>query len=181
MTPRTGTVHDLRRRMLFVGGLLVAAALFVLAVRAYRLTHEHRVFYLLSLPAAPVHRPREQRALVARLARLLRFTPVHAIVVRRKSALVHFGEIFSITTGVPIDFRSGSITDILKKAVARKGRPRLYVALRTRLPAWLRAVPRPLRHPILSLVIWSPLGGVHVYSFEPSFVLTAKDVPSPPG
>jgi hypothetical protein len=167
-------MKDLRRRALFAGALLVAASLLVLVVRAYGLSKERRTFYLLTLPAAPVHRPREERALAARVARMLRFAPIGAVVVRRGSPLVHFGEILSIRTGIPIDFRSGPDRNILKRAVARTGRPKLYIFLRPHLPIWLKTVPHPLRHPILSLVTWGPFRGALVYSFEPSFVMTAR-------
>jgi hypothetical protein len=167
-------MKDVRRRALFAGALLVAAALLVLVVRAYGLSTERRTFYLLTLPAAPVHRPHEQQAMAARITRLLRFARIGAVVVRRGSPLAHFGEILSIRTGIPIDFRAGPDRTILKRAVGRSGRPRLYVFLRSHLPAWLKAVPRPLRHPILSLVTWTPFRGARVYSFEPSFVMTAR-------
>ncbi len=170
-------MSDLRRRTVFIGALLVAAVLIVLIVRTLDLVRERRDFLLLTLPAAPLHRPHEELALAHNVARLLRFSLPAAIVVRRGGPMVHLGEVLSIRTGIPVDFRSGPDQNILRRATQMKEPLRLYIFLRAHLPGWLKAVPHPLRHSVLSLVRWTPFGGARIYSFEPSYVMTARLCP----
>lgn len=176
---RAKNMSDLRRRTVFIGALLVAAVLIVLIVRTLDLAREHRTFLLLTLPAAPLHRSHEELALAHTVARLLRFSLPAAIVVRRSGPMVHLGEVLSIKVGIPIDFRSGPDRDILRRATQGEKRLRLYIFLRAHLPSWLKAVPHPLRHPVLSVVRWTPFGGARIYSFEPSYVMTARILDRP--